>query len=173
MYDPDEPAQLPDDARSEITRSISYQRKVSRDRARDDSARQEASRNAVALTGIVSLHNAGRAMVVDLADEELDLVARLTSPTTCTAFGLCFPLDPGEAACLAIAVERGLVLVTDDADALRALEHHSPAHPYERIRRLLIRAAEARLCTRNRANDIHRAMRHLGFWDRESPFPSA
>jgi hypothetical protein len=173
VYDPDEPAQLPDDARSEITRSISYQRKVSRDRARDDSARQEASRNAAALAGLASLYQTGRAVVVDLADDELDLVARLTSPTTCKAFGLRFPLDPGEAACLAIAVGRRLVLVTDDTDALRALEHHSPGHPYERIRRLLIRAADSRLCSRNRAKDIHRAMRHLGFWDRESPFPTA
>ena len=60
-------------------------------------------------------------------------MARLTSPGPCGDLGLRFPLDPGEAACLAIAVRRDLVLVTDDADALQALEHASPDHPYERI----------------------------------------
>jgi hypothetical protein len=64
------------------------------------------------------------------------------------------------------------VLVTDDTDALRSLEHHKWGHPFERIRRLLIRAAESKICTRERANEIHREMRHLGFWDREDPFPA-
>ncbi len=173
VYDPDEKEQTPEDARSEITRSISYQRRASDDPARGESARHEAASNATRLQGAASVHAAGALVVVDLGHQELDLVGRLTSPTTCKEFGLRFPLGPGEAACLAIAVERDLVLVTDDTDALRALEHHRRGHPYERIRCLLIRAAESNLCTRKRANEIHREMRHLGFWDREEPFPAA
>ncbi|MDQ4070585.1 MAG: hypothetical protein M3203_14105 [Actinomycetota bacterium] len=172
VFDPDEGQQTPDEARSEITRSISYQQKASRDPARDEDGQNEAARNAVRLQAAVSLYEAGTLSLVDLDQQELDLVGRLTSPTTCKEFGLRFPLDPGEAACVAIAVQRDLVLVTDDTDALRALERHRAGHAYERIRRLLIRAAESKLCTRKRANEIHHEMRRLGFWDDEEPFPS-
>lgn len=173
VYDPDEPAPTPEDARSEITRSIGYQRRASADPARDDAAQREAERNAQRLEAVAVLHRSGALTVLDLVEQELNLVGRLTSPTSCGEFGIRFPLDPGEAACLAIAVNRGHTLVTDDADALRALEHHSAGHPYERIRRLLIRAAESGRCSQERANEIHREMRGLGFWDREEPSPSA
>jgi hypothetical protein len=173
VYDPDETEQTPGDGRSEITRSIGYQMRASEDPARDDASQGEAARNALRLQAVASLHAGGALSVVDLEEHELDLVGRLTSPTSCREFGIRFPLDPGEAACLAIAVHRIWTLVTDDADALRALEHHSAGHPFERIRRLLIRAAESELCSRERANEIHREMRGLGFWDRDEPFPSA
>ncbi len=173
VYDPDETEQAPEDARSEITRSISYQRRAGDDPARGDTSRQEAAANAARLARVVPLHAGGAFVVFDLEDQELDLVGRLTSPTTRREFGLRFPLGPGESACIAIAVHRDLVLVTDDADALRALEHQRPGHPYERIRRLLIRAADSKLCTRKRANEVHTEMRRLGFWDREEPFPPA
>lgn len=170
VFDPEEEPETPDDARSEITRSVSYQLKVSRDPARDPMSRADAVLHAQRLGEIGGEHRAGRVVVLDLDDEERALFARLTSPRTCKDFGLRFPLDPGEAACLAFAVNRGLVLATDDADALRALEHHRPGHPYERIRRLLARAADSGLCTRERANEIHAAMQLAGFWDREAPF---
>lgn len=173
VYDPDEAEDTPEDARSEITRSISYQRRAGNDPARDEASRREAAANAARLSEVVALEAAGALVVLELEDQELDLVGRLTSPTTCREFGLRFALDPGESACLAIAVHRDVVLVTDDADALRALEHQRPGHPYERIRRLLIRAADSKLCTRKRANEIHAQMRRLGFWDREEPFPPA
>jgi hypothetical protein len=172
VYDPEEADDTIDDARSEITRSINYQQKASRDRARHDDAREEAARNAVRLQAVAALHDSGALAVIDLDEQELDLVGRLTSPTSCKEFDLRIPLGAGEAACLAIAVQRDLVLVTDDTDALRALDRHRRGHPYERIRRLLTRAGESKLCTRKRANEIHREMRHLGFWDHEEPFPA-
>jgi len=171
VYDNDEAAHMPEDARSEITRSISYQQRASADAARDADARQEAARNAERLQQLEGLRGSGRLVILDMSDQELALVGRLTSPSRCKEFGLRFPLDAGEAACLAIAVERGLVLATDDADALRALGQHAPGHPYERIRKLLIRAGDDGLCTNERANEIHREMRRLGFWDRGDPFP--
>ena len=172
VYDDDEPPTLAEDSRSEITRSISYQRRANADPARDADARQEANRNAERLQHVERLHASGHLVILDMTDEELDLVGRLTSPTGCTQFGLRFPLDAGEAACLAIAVTRGLVFATDDVDALRALERHAPGHPYERIRRLLVRAGDGGLCTPEHANAIHRKMRRLGFWDRQDPFPT-
>lgn len=171
VYDHDEGPHLPDDARSEITRSIAYQQRASGDPARDHEARRNAARNATRLAAIASLHTSGRLTILDMEHHEVELMGRLTSPTGRKAFGLRFPLDPGEAACLAIAVHRGLVLATDDADALRALERHKPGHPYQRIRKLLITAVDRGICARDRANAIHREMRRLGFWDREDPFP--
>lgn len=172
VYEPDEDPATPDDARSEITRSISYQNRASRDPARDPIAQAEAAQHADRLREIETMHRAGQTAVIDLFDEERDLFARLTSPTTCKAFGLRFPLDPGEAACLAAAVHRDLVLATDDADALSALDHHRTGHRYERIRRLLVRAADSARCTPERANEIHAEMRRAGFWDRDVPFPA-
>ena len=172
VFDPDEEPDTPDDARSELTRSISYQRKVGRDPARDPRARADAALHVERLRAIKGEHQAGRVVVLDLDDEERALFARLTSPQTCKDLGLRFPLDPGEAACLAFAVSRALVLATDDADALKALEHRRAGHPYERIRRLLIRAAESGLCASEQANEIHAEMRRAGFWDREEPFPA-
>lgn len=172
VFDPEEQRETPDDARSEITRSVSYQLKVSRDPARDPMSRAAAVLHAQRLGEIGGEHRVGRVVVLDLDDEERALFARLTSPRTGKDFGLRFPLDPGEAACLAFAVSRGLVLATDDADALRGLEHHRPGHPYERIRRLLARAADSGFCTRERANEIHAEMRRAGFWDSEAPFPT-
>lgn len=79
-------------------------------------------------------------------------------------------LDDGEAACLAVAVERGWTLATDDGDALRVLERLAHDHPYERIRRLLVRAAADGLVTEAEANEIHEEMTRAGFWDRVRPF---
>ena len=170
VYDDDEAPHLPEDARSEITRSIVYQRRASADPARDADARREAAQNAERLQHVEGLHASGQLVILDMSDEELALVGRLTSSEGRRQFGLRFPLDPGEAACLAIAVTRSLVLTTDDSDALGALARHVPAHPYERIRKLLIRAGDGGLCTAERANEIHREMRGLGFWDRDDPF---
>lgn len=171
IFDPDEPPEARDVARSEIARSIAYQRRASRDPAGDDDSRADSARSAERLTQVGDLHAAGDLVVLDLAEAELELVGRLTSPTGCRTFGLRFPLHAGEAACLALAVERNLVLATDDQDALRALDAHAPGHPYQRIRRLLIHAGEQGHCPQQRANEIHAGMRRLGFWDREAPFP--
>jgi predicted nucleic acid-binding protein len=171
VYDDDEAAHTPDHVRSEITRSVAYQRRASADLARDVEAREEAGRNAERLTQVSALHESGSLVILDLATEEFALVGRLTSPDGCKEFGLRFPLDAGEAACIAMAVTRHLVLVTDDGDALIALARHASGHPYERIRKLLMRAGTLGLCTTTRANEIHREMRRLGFWDWEEPFP--
>lgn len=173
VFDPDEPTPAAienADTLCEISRSIEHHRRVSQDMARDDDARQTAARCADRLESMAELHQRGRVVVLDLTPDELELVGRLTSRERCGDFGLRFPLDTGEAACLALAVERGLTLATDDGDALTALERHDPGHAYERIRRLLIASAERGLCTATRANEIHGEMRRLGFWDNTPPF---
>lgn len=170
VYDPDEGA-IPAAARSEIMRSIGYQRGVATDRARDEAVRRRAEANAERLQSIRDLHRAGALTTVDLLPDELRWVSSLTSPSGCKAFNLKFPLGAGEAACLAIAVERDLVLATDDSDALKALATIPGTHPYQRIRKLLITSAESGRISRERANAIHAEMRRLGFWDKTPPFP--
>jgi len=170
VYDPDE-GEVPELARSEITRSIDYQHRAASDHARDVSERASAATNAARLEQLADHHAVGNIDIFDMNEAELQVFGRLTNATHCRTFGLLFPLDPGEAACVAIANTRGLVLATDDTDALTAARALDPEHPYERIRKLLIRAATTSRISRAAANEIHREMRALGFWDTELPYP--
>jgi hypothetical protein len=170
VYDPDE-GDVPDEARSEITRSIAYHRQAAADPARDAIARDQVATNAKRLRGVTELYSTGDLMIMDMAAEEHAIFGQATSPNGCGSYGLRFPLGLGEAACLAMALARNLPLVTDDGDALRALRHISPHHPYQRVRKLLIHAAEQGRITRSRANAVHRDMTALGLWDVLLPFP--
>jgi predicted nucleic acid-binding protein len=116
------------------------------------------------------MHGRGELRVVDLDESELATFGRLTSKDGVRELGLRFPLGAGEAACVALAVSRGWVLATDDQDALTALEALDPGHAYERIRRLLQRAASWGLISEIEANTLHTEMRHLGFRDSDLPF---
>jgi len=87
--------------------------------------------------------------------------------------GLRAPLGPGESACVAIAFNRGWTMVTDDNDALKALSGlcvGSQVYAYERIRKLLIRAAREDRISEEEANQIHDQMTSYGFWDSQRPF---
>jgi len=81
-------------------------------------------------------------------------------------------LGPGEAACVAIAIERGWTIATDDADAFKVLDRlqGGQSYPYERIRKLLIRVADEGRISREEANRLHDEMCSLGFWDSGRPF---
>ncbi len=170
VYDPDE-GDIPDAACCEMTRSVTYHRHAATDPTHDTLARDRGAVNAKRLSGITELHSTDKLTILDLAFDELEIVGKVTSPTECHSHGLQFPLSPGEAACLAIALTRNIPLVTDDGDALRALNHFRPSHPYQRIRKLLIHAGERGLITPRRANAIHQEMTDLGFWDSTLPFP--
>ena len=87
--------------------------------------------------------------------------------------GLKVPLSPGEAACVAIAIRRQWTIATDDSDALKALaglQGNSEYH-YERIQKLLVRAANEGLVSESGANRIHARIVSYGFWDTGCPFP--
>lgn len=86
--------------------------------------------------------------------------------------GLRASLGPGEAACIAIALQREWTIVTDDNDALKALSglYGDRNYSYERIRKLLIRAAVENRVTEKEANRIHDSMVSYGFWDSQRPF---
>ncbi len=169
VFDPDE-GEVPEPAMSEMTRSIRFQRAAAADPGRLPAARAGAATNADRLRGVYGMYQQGDIEVVGLEPDELELFARLTSGEGVKELGLPFALQAGDAACLALAVKRGWVLATDDQDALKALEALSPGHAYERIRRLLRRAAQQDLISEHEANQLHAEMRHLGFRDLEAPF---
>lgn len=171
VFDPDE-GNIPESARSEITRSVAYQERASNDQAREEAGSVTARENAERLRRTSDVHAIGKLTTLDLTAAELQILSQLTSPSGCKAFGLVVPLGAGEAACIAIAATRDLVLVTDDNDALRALQAIDANRPYERIRRLLIRAGNDGHISRQRANELHTQMQRVGFWDAEVPFPN-
>jgi hypothetical protein len=172
VFDPDEAAKTPERSMSEISRSIHVQRMRSADRRRDQSERRRAESHAVRLEQVAADHALGRLEVTDLTDAETVLFAKLASRGDPLNVGIPFALDAGEAACVALAVERRLVLATDDSDGLTAFRSLMPKGRYERIRRMLKRAGESGLVGRAEANAIHQAMRDAGFWDKGKPFPS-
>ena len=118
------------------------------------------------------LHDERRLVAEAMDPLEQRLADQLQGPYA-SQFGLQAPLGPGEAACVAIAHRRDWTLVTDDSDALKVLSGLSGDKPYryERIRKLLVRAADERTITRDQANRIHAEMKAHGFWDSTCPFP--
>lgn len=172
VFDPDESDATPPGAMSELTRGIDYQYRRKRDRTLSEPERQEAAERSRNLEVAHQLAAHGELATVDMTDGERSMFARLTARENVGEFGLRFPLGSGEAACLAIALERDWTFVTDDTDALGVMNRLDPGHAYERVRRLLCRAGEERLVGRSEANAIHQGMRLSGFWDYQPPFPT-
>ena len=173
VYDPDEGA-LPNlDDMSEVTRSIRFQQAIADEVNRPDGDRTIARENAERLRLVHQMYADGHIALVDLSEAESVNAVRLSSRFSRHSAPSRFPLDAGEAACVAVAHARGWVLASDDTAALGALEHMSPGHAYERIRRLLRRAATEGRISEEEANAIHAEMVRRGFWDKEPPFPSA
>lgn len=119
------------------------------------------------------LYDKTQLTTIAMTDTESGLAARLQSRSEALRYGLRVPLGAGEAACVAIAWERSWTIATDDSAALIALDrlHGERTYAYERIRKLLVRAADDAWISKARANDIHSEMRNVGFWDSGVPFP--
>ena len=171
VYDPEEAPETPPAAMSEMTRAIDYHDRRTNDPTRPPDARAAIKQSFDRLRVIHVMYERRDLRVVDMTSTELALYAKLTNPERMDEVGLRFPLGAGEAACIALAIHRGWALATDDNDALTALQALSPNHRYERIRKLLITAVELSYITREEANDIHTAMRAVGFRDKAKPFP--
>ncbi len=169
VFDPDEGA-VPEEAMSEVPRSIVFQQRRSADPRRSQDARNDAALKAARLTKISDLHAAGSVLVIDMTEDERLLFGRLMDREGAAEFGLRIPLGMGEAACVAIAVGRQWLLSTDDTDALRALAQLKSAAEKMRIRALLREAATLSIVTPEEANGIHGDMRRMGFWDTTPPF---
>ena len=171
VFDPDE-GSVPDALMSEVTRSMAFQQRRAGDTARTNRERQIATRNATRLSNLLPLIRAGEIAIAELTPDEQAVFAQLVDSENELVPGRALPLGRGEAACIALALSRGWVFVTDDGDAIKALKALRPKHPHERIRRLLARAANSGLCTAREANAIHAEMVGLGFWDKSAPLAS-
>jgi hypothetical protein len=171
VFDPDEEPTAPEEAMSEIRRSITVQSRRSGDLTRDAEARTVARRNADRLRTIHQLHSEGALVTLDMTVDERRVFSELTSATEAHRSGLRMPLGAGEAACVAIAINRSYVLATDDDDALRAQAKLVPDLRRARVRSLLRDASTQGLISEVEANALHQEMRNLGFWDTEAPFP--
>lgn len=171
VYDDEDSSQ--ERAMSEMARSIHVQLRRTADPKRSSDEQARAGVFAERLAKVHESHAARVISVIDMTESELDLYGQLTNAARTADFGLVFPLGDGEAASLAIALERGWVFATDEADALRAMRKIRRRHPYQRIRKILIEAAERRLIDPSEANAIHAVMRSFGFWDTASPFTNA
>lgn len=168
VYDPEDAGD--ERAMSEMVRSIHVQSQRSVDKSRREEERKRADRFATRLAAIHGHSADGTISVIDMRESELKLFSRLSSDDHVAEFGLTFPLDEGEAASLAIAIQRGWVFVSDDSDALKAMRSIKRSPPYQRIRKILIEAADLGLVSQSEANTIHTEMRMCGFWDVTAPF---
>jgi hypothetical protein len=172
VFDPDEPGGVPEDAMSEVRRSISVQQRRSHDPTRDAISRSEAAHKARALDTIVDLQYRGNIETLDMTSDERLIFSNLTSTAHAPTFGLKVGLGMGEAACVSIASTRGLVIATDDNDVLTAYRTITKSGRRTRARKLLRDAADAGHITSDEANGLHQEMRRLGFWDTTDPFPA-
>ena len=126
---------------------------------------------AFRISKVNRLHAEDR-LVVEAMDPVEQRLADELQGSRARQLGLRASLGPGEAACIAIAFKREWTIVTDDNDALKALSalYGDRDYSYERIRKLLIRAAVENYITEDEANRIHDSMVSYGFWDSQRPF---
>lgn len=120
-------------------------------------------------------YSEGRILPIRMRSEERNLAAALMSVKGAKKYGINSVLGAGEAACVAIAHHRKWVIATDDNGAFRVMDflHDGRTYRYERIRKLLKRAADEGLIMKSEANRIHRVMTIKSFWDKELPFPDS
>lgn len=170
VFDPEERALPPEALRrseflSEMRQAVRYYEVA----ARSDPVAELLLERLLRLD---SMYDLGQLEVVALTDEERMLAAQLQSRRVVAEHAIKAPLGAGEAACVAIAFQRGWIPVTDDSAALAVLaELLGRDYPYERIRRLLLRSIEEGLLLADEATRIHAEMKQLGFWDRADLIP--
>ena len=175
VYDPAE-RELPAGASprseflSEMRQSVQHY-EIAAEMAAESGSPDHAIESLTSIKRIDDLYDEGGLAPIAMTQAEQLLAARLQGGDA-AEYGLKFRLGPGEAACVAISVERGWTMATDDADAFRVLDrlHDGQSYPYERIRKLLIRAADEGRISREEANRLHDEMRSFGFWDSGRPF---
>ena len=170
VYDPEdiqtqEESAPPEDLLSEMRGAIEYYEHEAEQGGSTEDLRR--------LLQIDTLYKNGIIRPIEMSQAERFVASQLRSVREAGQYGIKAVLGAGEAACVAIANNRGWVIATDDTDALKVMDflHGGRTYRYERIRKLLIRAADDGFITMSKANILHEIMTTKGFWDRELPFP--
>ena len=160
VYDPEDrelpaPTRTRPELLSEMRQSVRYY-ETAATLAVESEFPDHAIESHTRINRVDELYDEGTLVAVAMTPEEQMLAARLQG-SEAAGHGLKFKLAAGEAACVAISHERGWTIATDDADALKVLSqlHDGQSFPYERIRRLLVRAADEGRITRQEANGLH------------------
>lgn len=166
VFDPDEPDDVAEEAASELRRGLRLHRQRSTDRGTARELRERSGRALPHFEALPELASRGDLEILDLVGEELTIFAQLRDAKFVSKFSLVAGLGRGEAAALAIAVNRGYDLATDDQDAINVATGLAPDVQTRRIRALLIQAADLRLVSRDEARELHAAMVRAGFWDK-------
>ena len=165
VFDPDEDDDGREEAMSELRRGLHLHRRRCEDEGAPPEQREKSDRALPEFERLPELVSTGTLVVVDLVDPETSLYAEFRDAAAVQRFGLVVGLGPGEAAVLAICVNRGWRPATDDNDAIWVAEQILPGVRPMRIRALLRMAVESDLIDLPRARLIHSSMRELGFWD--------
>jgi predicted nucleic acid-binding protein len=165
VFDPDEPGDIAEEAASELRRGLRLHQRRANDRGVGKELRE---RSASALPHFENLANhasRGEIVALELTLDEMRAYARLRDARFVAQYGLITGLGHGEAAAIAIALERGFGFASDDQDAIKVARALAPTMDIHRIRGLLVDAATKGLIDKKRAKEIHSAMVRAGFWD--------
>lgn len=165
VFDPDEADGGREEGMSELRRGLHLHRRRCEDAGAPPELRARSEQALPEFEELPGLVHSGVLRVADLQDNELDLYAELREAARTHRFGLLVGLGPGEAAVLAICVNRSWRPATDDNDAIRVAEQLLPGMRPLRIRALLKLAVVRGIVDLPRARAVHRSMRELGFWD--------
>ena len=165
VFDPDEPDDIAEEAASELRRGLRLHRHRSTDTGIGVELRERSARALAHFETLPELATRGQLAVLDLTSNELATFVLLRDAGFVSQFSLVAGLGRGEAAALAIALEREYDVATDDQDALKVVSGFAANIETYRIRALLLHASDLGLITRDRARELHAAMRGAGFWD--------
>ncbi len=157
--------------KNQIAQDRSYYQPRRSDPDLDERKRRTAMDATDQIDRIADMCISGHLRIVELDDTERDLFCQLTSDKQVEKLQLTWALGDAAASCVAVAVNRGLVLTSDDADACAALKRLSPGHPTRSTQDLLRTAVEASLISKEKANAIHGEMCEVGLWNRQPPYP--
>ena len=166
VFDPDEPEDIAEDAASELRRGLRLHRRRANDRGVGKELRERSARALPNFERLTEHASRGNLVALELTPDEMRMYAKLRDKEFVAQHSLIVGLGHGEAAALAIALERDAALATDDQDAITIGRGLFPGLGVHRIRGLLIRAAEQGLIDKKRAQTIHAAIVRAGFWER-------
>lgn len=168
VFDPDEDDGGREEGLSELRRGMHLHRRRSTEDGAPPEVRDLSSRLLPRFEVLPQLTQQGVLQVVDLTLAELIHYANLRDASYVRRFGLVVGLGPGEAAVIAVCLERGWRPATDDNAAIKVLASLLPHVKPLRIRALLRLAVERGLLAVDEARQIHEEMKSLGFWDKGS-----
>jgi predicted nucleic acid-binding protein len=165
VFDPHEPHNIADEAASELRNGLRHHQRRAANQELAPERRALAATALQHFRRLPQLCSDGHLVTLDMTRAELDVFAQLRDRNHVRQFGLIDGLGQGEAAAVAIALNRNLALATDDQDAINLLQRTAPDTTIIRIRSLLIEAAQQNLVAPTYAQAIHEAMKQHGFWD--------